>query len=380
MNYCKNPSCYCHKQNIENGLPVGASISRQMYDSHISNLPEKTKVWDETTIRHYKQMGFRPPEVQLTEGPYRDRAGKEIHIGNIITFMEKQSPTGLTRALKRVEELIMINFTGIGEPKKETPCALYYDDKNISRYVKCSEVKVSSGNCEQAQNVQIHQGKVNYEEKVQSTENEYSKNIKFLELKDGDLKEGDCVRLKCWNRIGKKPVNIPDPNKYAITITNIVKDITDLGLVYSIYKGFAESAEDDAIDVEFQKEDVVEILLRHSQSTESDTKYFSEKLDQVAMANTEDKTTTRFISDLEKVLNNIHQTLVKKNKSYGDSALNPVRIFSKCDSSEGIKVRIDDKLSRLMNGSSFIGDNDVDDLLGYLVLLKISQNKQNETK
>lgn len=66
------------------------------------------------------------------------------------------------------------------------------------------------------------------------------------------------------------------------------------------------------------------------------------------------------------------EMLIKKNISYGNSALNPIRIFSKADSVEQIKVRIDDKLNRLKNGSSFDGDNDVDDMLGYLILLKIA--------
>ena len=67
--------------------------------------------------------------------------------------------------------------------------------------------------------------------------------------------------------------------------------------------------------------------------------------------------------------------LVEKNKSYGDSALNPVRIFSKSDPAEQLRVRIDDKLSRLMRGTEYVGDNDIDDLIGYLVLLKIAKEQ-----
>ena len=83
-----------------------------------------------------------------------------------------------------------------------------------------------------------------------------------------------------------------------------------------------------------------------------------------------------FIIDLGVVLDSIAMMLLKKNESYGDSALNPKRIFSKADSIEQIKVRIDDKLSRIQNGSSFENDNDLDDLLGYLVLLKMAMNRQ----
>jgi hypothetical protein len=71
------------------------------------------------------------------------------------------------------------------------------------------------------------------------------------------------------------------------------------------------------------------------------------------------------------VCDNIKNMLIDKNKSYGDSALDPIRIFSKASSDEQIKIRIDDKLSRISRGSEFYGDNDLDDLIGYLILLKV---------
>lgn len=72
----------------------------------------------------------------------------------------------------------------------------------------------------------------------------------------------------------------------------------------------------------------------------------------------------------------IAHMLIKKNKAYGNSALEPVRIFSKADAREQLHVRIDDKLSRIMRGTEYIGDNDIDDLIGYLVLLKIAKEKE----
>lgn len=66
------------------------------------------------------------------------------------------------------------------------------------------------------------------------------------------------------------------------------------------------------------------------------------------------------------------EMLIKKNISYGNSALNPIRIFSKADSKEQIRVRVDDKLNRIQNDQAFPGDNDIDDLIGYLILLKIA--------
>ena len=65
--------------------------------------------------------------------------------------------------------------------------------------------------------------------------------------------------------------------------------------------------------------------------------------------------------------------LLAKNAAYGNSALDPVRVFSKASPTEQILVRLDDKLSRLARGHA-AGEDVVRDLIGYLVLLLISQN------
>ena len=70
----------------------------------------------------------------------------------------------------------------------------------------------------------------------------------------------------------------------------------------------------------------------------------------------------------------IAEMLIGKNISYGNSALDPVRIFSKAGPREQLHVRIDDKLNRLMKGTDYPGDNDIDDLIGYLILLKIAKS------
>jgi len=66
--------------------------------------------------------------------------------------------------------------------------------------------------------------------------------------------------------------------------------------------------------------------------------------------------------------------LLEKNRAYGNSALEPVRIFSKASPEEQILVRIDDKINRLMKGSE-AGEDVVQDLIGYLVLLRIARRK-----
>ena len=75
------------------------------------------------------------------------------------------------------------------------------------------------------------------------------------------------------------------------------------------------------------------------------------------------------------VCHEIARMLIDKNISYGNSALDPIRVFSKADTREQLYVRIDDKLNRLMKGTDYPGDNDIDDLIGYLVLLKIAKSQ-----
>lgn len=67
------------------------------------------------------------------------------------------------------------------------------------------------------------------------------------------------------------------------------------------------------------------------------------------------------------------ELMLLKNIAYGNSLFEPLRIFSKADAAEGARVRIDDKLSRFARGSEYPGDNDVNDLINYLVALKIAE-------
>jgi hypothetical protein len=79
------------------------------------------------------------------------------------------------------------------------------------------------------------------------------------------------------------------------------------------------------------------------------------------------------------VCEEIQQMLIDKNASYGNSALEPVRIFSSSKAEEQILVRIDDKLSRIARGKEYQGDDTITDLIGYLILLKVAR-KENLAK
>lgn len=76
----------------------------------------------------------------------------------------------------------------------------------------------------------------------------------------------------------------------------------------------------------------------------------------------------------------IREFLLAKNREYGNSALNPLRIFSTADPIEQLNIRIDDKISRISTRTKkTIKEDTVLDLVGYLILLLIANDNITET-
>ena len=82
------------------------------------------------------------------------------------------------------------------------------------------------------------------------------------------------------------------------------------------------------------------------------------------------------LRDVGEVLTEVQALLARKNKAYGDSALSPLRVFSSSDEVEGLRVRIDDKLSRIKADTGDIVEDTLLDLLGYLVLLRVALKRR----
>ena len=76
--------------------------------------------------------------------------------------------------------------------------------------------------------------------------------------------------------------------------------------------------------------------------------------------------------DIRNVCDELKGFLIEKNRRYGNSALWPLRIFSRASKTEQLQVRIDDKLSRISNNKHDLRMNDTVDLMGYLVLLCVA--------
>jgi len=78
----------------------------------------------------------------------------------------------------------------------------------------------------------------------------------------------------------------------------------------------------------------------------------------------------------KKFLELVGVMLEKKNAQYGDSLSNPVRIFSRSNRDEQIRVRIDDKLSRIARGVVEDDEDVVADLCGYLAMYAATRESE----
>ena len=71
--------------------------------------------------------------------------------------------------------------------------------------------------------------------------------------------------------------------------------------------------------------------------------------------------------------------LIEKNESYGDSALEPANVFADGSAVDNLCARIDDKLMRIKTqGFRGYGEDNVKDLIGYLILLKIAIEDEDQ--
>jgi len=83
---------------------------------------------------------------------------------------------------------------------------------------------------------------------------------------------------------------------------------------------------------------------------------------------------------IKSVCNELSEMLLEKNESYGNSAEEPIRIFSSSSPEEQINVRIDDKLSRISKGKEYGTDDTELDLIGYLILKRAIKLKKESVK
>mgnify|MGYP006300416825 CR=1 FL=1 len=84
--------------------------------------------------------------------------------------------------------------------------------------------------------------------------------------------------------------------------------------------------------------------------------------------------TQRIRKLISETTDDLKELLLEKNRRYGDSALNPLGVFTseKDGAVPGLRARIDDKLARIAQADE-LRRNDVADLIGYLILLCVAK-------
>jgi len=84
---------------------------------------------------------------------------------------------------------------------------------------------------------------------------------------------------------------------------------------------------------------------------------------------------------ITKITEDLNRLLLSKNEKYGNSALEPLNVFSSLSAIEGLCARIDDKLARIRN-SGFNDDTEdtLFDLCGYFILLIIALKDEQDKR
>tara|TARA_X000001382_G_scaffold99104_2_gene73578 strand:+ start:1597 stop:1884 length:288 start_codon:yes stop_codon:yes gene_type:complete len=79
---------------------------------------------------------------------------------------------------------------------------------------------------------------------------------------------------------------------------------------------------------------------------------------------------------IRKKCNQIRDLLIEKNKSYGNSVFDRGVLFE-VDPMYAIQARINDKLNRIKSKETYMSENDLMDLTGYLILLQVHIDEVN---
>ena len=80
---------------------------------------------------------------------------------------------------------------------------------------------------------------------------------------------------------------------------------------------------------------------------------------------------------IRKKCDQIRDLLIEKNKSYGNSVFDRGVLFE-VDPMYAIQARINDKLNRIKSKETYMSDNDLMDLTGYLILLQVYKDHKEK--
>jgi len=82
---------------------------------------------------------------------------------------------------------------------------------------------------------------------------------------------------------------------------------------------------------------------------------------------------------IRKKCNEIRDLLIEKNIAYGNSVFDKGLLFE-VDPMYAIQARINDKLNRIKSKETYMSENDLLDVTGYLILLQVYKEHKDECK
>tara|TARA_R110001592_G_scaffold265010_3_gene530550 strand:- start:194 stop:526 length:333 start_codon:yes stop_codon:yes gene_type:complete len=82
---------------------------------------------------------------------------------------------------------------------------------------------------------------------------------------------------------------------------------------------------------------------------------------------------------IRKKCNEIRDLLIEKNIAYGNSVFDKGLLFE-VDPMYAIQARINDKLNRIKSKETYMSENDLLDVTGYLILLQVYKEHKDECR
>lgn len=83
-------------------------------------------------------------------------------------------------------------------------------------------------------------------------------------------------------------------------------------------------------------------------------------------------TEDNFEQNVRRILGEVGDLLVERNREYGNSALDPIGVFSKASREDQLATQLDHKLSRVARGGDPSNDT-LRDIAGYVTLMLIAR-------
>ncbi len=146
-------------------------------------------------------------------------------------------------------------------------------------------------------------------------------------------------------------------------------------------EAYSKRIQSTEASAEFKKaaETIQEYAKRQAQSTESaNAEIFAGAVNALNMPRR--PTVEEMAEKIQAMCERISRMLQEKNSSYASSVFFPSNILSPLSAIDAIRVRIDDKLTRMKNGHAYKCENDILDVIGYFICELVVRDMETPIK